>query len=133
VIRMRRSSRLGLAAASVLLAGCATLPPGEGSKRACLDRRDVNSIKPLDDRHALVRRGSGRYSLFTMDKACHGLKLSRSIVIEGSAGRVCGDGVTLIAFEYPSLGPMRCRIELIEPVADENAARELILSRAGPE
>jgi hypothetical protein len=131
-MRIPRSSYPGLAIAAVLFAGCATLPPGEGPKGACLDRRDINSIKPLDDRHALVRRSSGRYSLLTMDEACRGFQLARQVAIEGSAQRVCGDGVTLLSFAYPSLGSMRCRIEQIETVADEVAARERIKSQAGP-
>ena len=131
-MRLVRVSSLGLAVAAALLGGCATAAAGQGSKtkRVCIDRREINSLKGLDDQHALVRRSSGRYSLLTMDKKCRGLKLARTVLIEGSAARVCGEGVSLLSFDYPAVGPMRCRVEQIEAVPDESAALELIESRA---
>jgi hypothetical protein len=49
------------------------------------------------------------------------------------ASRVCSDGLTLLSFDYPAVGPMRCRIEGIDSVPDKNAALELIESRAARE
>ena len=130
-----RLSSLGLAVAAVVVGAAAALAVEEDPKpqRVCIDRREINVIKALDDQHALVKRSSDRYSLLTMDAKCQGLKLARTIAVEGSPARLCGDGASLLSFEYPALGPMRCRVEQIEPVADENAARELIASRARPE
>ncbi len=127
-----RSSSLLLALTWGVLAAGATLAAEQGAKpkRVCIDRREIRSIKSLDDQHALLARSAGRYSLLTTDDKCRGLGLARSVAFEGSSARVCGDGSSLLSFEYPAVGPMRCRVERIEPVDDETAARELIASRA---
>ncbi len=131
-MRLTRLSSLGLALAAVALGACATLAAEEESKpkRVCIDRRLVNVIKALDDQHALVKQSSDRFFMLTVDDKCRGFKFARTVTVEGSTARVCGDGVSLLSFEYPAVGLMRCRIERIEPVEDENAARELIKSRA---
>ena len=131
-----RSARVGASAvAAFVLGGCATSAVERGSKvqRVCIDRREINSISALDDRHAFVKRGSGHYSLLTLDEKCTGLELARTVAIEGSGARVCGDGVSLLSFDYPAVGLVRCRIERIESVQDRSAALELIESRAAPE
>jgi hypothetical protein len=127
-------SAVGVAAIAVAFGNCTSLAAEEESKpkRVCIDKRGINSISALDDQHAFVKRSASRFSLLTMDKKCHGLTLARTVVIEGSAARVCGDGGSLLSFEYPAVGTMRCRIERIESVPDKNAALELIESRAGP-
>ncbi len=131
----RVKESLGLAIAVCVLGGCATLPVERRSKteRVCIDRREISSISALDDRHAFVKRGSGHYSLLTLDERCTGLALARTLAIEGSAPRVCGGGGSLLSFDSPAVGLMRCRVERIEPVQDRSTALELIESRAAPE
>ena len=127
-------SSLGLAAAAIVLGGSTSLAAEEPSKptRLCVNRREINTIRALDDRHAFVKLSAGRYYMFSVDKACQGFKLARKIAIS-DATRVCSDALTLLSFETPVVGPMRCRIELIDSVPDKDAAWELIKSRAGPQ
>ena len=130
-----RMSSLGLAVAAAVLGGCASLAAEEGSKakRLCVNRREINTIRALDDQHAFVKLSAGRHYLFTVDKSCREFHLARKVAISEGTGRVCADGLTLLSFEVPTAGPMRCRIEGIDAVPDEAAARELIESRAGPQ
>jgi len=130
-----RVSSLGFAVAAVTIGGCASLPAAKGStaESVCVNKRDINSISALDDQHAFVKVSAGRFYLVTVDKACRGLAVARAIAIVDATARVCGDGLTLLSFENPTVGPMRCRIEGIDSVADKNAARDLIESRAPPE
>ena len=72
---------------------------------------------------------AGHFYLLSVDKACAGLKLARAIAIVEATTRVCGDGFSFLSFEDPVGGPMRCRLERIDPVADQNAAEDLIRSR----
>jgi hypothetical protein len=134
-MRSVRMSSLGLAVAAAALGGCASLAAEEGSKakRVCINRHEINSISTLDDQHAFVKLSASRFYLFTVDNKCNGLKLARTVALDGSAGRVCSDGLTLLSFEYPAVGPTRCRIEGIDSVHDKDAAWELIKSRAAPE
>ena len=134
-MRSVRMSSLGLAAAAAVLGGCTSLAAEEGSKapRICINRREINAIRGLDDQHAFVKLSASRYYLLTVDNGCRGLRLARTIAIADATARVCGDGLTLLSFDYPAVGPMRCRIEGIDSVPDMNAARELIESRAAPE
>jgi len=134
-MRSVRMSSLGLAVAAAVLGGCARLAAEEGSKakRVCINRREINSISALDDQHAFVKLGASRYYLFTMDDRCRGLRLARTIALADATARVCGDGVSLLSFDDPAVGPTRCRIEQIESVANKGAALELIESRAARE
>jgi hypothetical protein len=127
-----RLSSLGFAVAAVVLGDCASLAAGEGSKakRVCINRREISSIRALDDQHAFVKLGASRYYLLTMDNGCRGLTLARTIAIADATARICGDGLTLLSFDDPAVGPMRCRIEGIDSVPDKHAALELIESRA---
>jgi hypothetical protein len=130
-----RMSRAGLAAVSVVLGGCASAPAQRGSsntERLCIDRRDINTIRALDDHHVLVKVGAGRFFLLTVERTCAELRLARSIGIVEATSRVCGDGHSLISFADPTVGTMRCRIEVIDSVADQNAAMDLIESRREP-
>lgn len=127
---------------ALLLAGL-SLPMGAGlpapaepgkpkRERTCIRKREVNAISGLDDRHALARLSAGRFYLLTLDEACRGLALARRLTFDRGETRVCSEGTSLLAFEEPALGAVRCRVERIEPVADRNAARDLIAERAGP-
>jgi hypothetical protein len=134
-MRAVRTPLVGLAAAAAVLVGSAGLGAGDDpkAKRLCVNRREINTIRALDDQHALVKLSASRHYLFTLDKSCRELRLARKIAISDGTGRVCGDGLTLLSFEQPAVGPTRCRIEGIDAVPDESAARELIQSRAAGE
>jgi hypothetical protein len=128
-----RTLLVGLVAVAVWVGG-ASRGAGDDprARRLCVDRREINTIRTLDDQHALVKLSAGRHYLFTLDKSCREFRLARKVAISEGTGRVCGDGMTLVSFELPGAGPMRCRIEGIDAVPDEAAARELIESRAAP-
>jgi hypothetical protein len=130
---VRTSLVLASAAVVVLHAG-SSLWAGEEPKaeRVCINRRDINAIKTLDERHAFAKLSAGRFYLLTLDKSCQGFDKARRVALSEGAGRVCSDGLTLVSFETPLVGPMRCRIEAIDAVADESAARDLVAERAGP-
>jgi hypothetical protein len=127
-----RAPLVGLGAAVAVLAGGASLGAGDDPKaeRVCVNRREINTIRALDDQHAFVKLSAGRHYMFTLDKSCREFHLARKIAISEGSGRVCPDGLTLLSFELPAVGPMRCRVEAIDAVADQDAARQLIESRA---
>jgi hypothetical protein len=135
MLRPVRASLLGPAALALALAGCASAPPSRSGsnpanpERLCIDRRDINVIRALDDRHALVKVGADKYFLLTVDRACNGMSLARSIGIVEATSRICGDGTSLLSFAEPTVGMMRCSIEMLDAVADRNAAVDLIRSR----
>ena len=125
----------GLMVVAAVLVGGTGLGAGDDpkDKRTCVRRRDINTIRTLDDRHALVKLSAGRHYMFTLDKSCQDFRLARRVAVFDGVGRVCADGLSLLSFEVPTTGPMRCRIEGIDAVKDEDAARELIESRAEPQ
>jgi hypothetical protein len=120
---------LALACVTVLASCASAAPKRTEADRGCVNRRSINAISTLDDRHAFVKASAGDYYLFTLDETCQEFRLARKVVIDESRMQVCGDGNTLILFESPSLGAMRCRIETIESVASKTAALDLIESR----
>ena len=122
---------IALACAAAVLSGDDAKPRPK-SDRVCIARREINAISALDDRHALVRLSSGRFSLLTLDKTCRELRSARKLTLERSATRICGDGTSLLSFEEPGVGPTRCRIEKIDRVASRSEALDLIASREGP-
>jgi len=131
-----RSARLpsaGLALAAAVLGAGAALASEESpkAKRVCIKTREINVITALDEEHVLVKLSAGRHYMFTVDKVCQGLKLARKIAIS-DATRVCNDGLTLISFEYPTVGPITCRIEMLDSVRDKDDALDLIASRVPP-
>lgn len=130
-----RISAPALACAAVVLGGCASAPARTGSEadRVCIKRREINAISALDDRHAFVKLSATRFYLLTLEERCRGLRWARTIALEDSREQVCGDGSGLLSFDDPAVGPMRCRIERIESVANKGEAWELIESRAAPE
>jgi hypothetical protein len=130
-----RAPLVGLAVGVAVLWGGASLRAEDDTKakRTCINRREINTIRTLDDRHALVKLSAGRHYMLTLDKSCQGFDKARRTAISDGTGRVCADGLTLVSFETPMTGPMRCRIEGIDAVPDEAAARELIESRRPPE
>jgi hypothetical protein len=130
-----RTRLVGLAVAVAVLGGGASLEAGDEpkAKRLCVNRGEINTIRALDDQHAFVKLSAGRHYLFTLDKSCQEFHLARKVAISDGTGRVCGDGLTLLSFELPGTSPMRCRIDGIDAVPDETAARELIESRAAPQ
>lgn len=130
-----RPPLVSLAVAVAVSWGGVSLGAGDDpkAKRTCVNRREINTIRALDDQHAFVKLSAGRHYMFTLDKSCQDFHLARKVAISEGTGRVCGDGLALLSFELPTTGPMRCRINGIDAVADQDAARELIESRAAPQ
>jgi len=135
-MRSTRTFASGLALAALVLAAGTGAPAEQESKAdktSCINKREINVIRALGDEHVFVKLSASRCYLLTVGKPCLDLHSARAIAIEGTRTRVCDGGSDLIVFEYPSLGPTHCRIEKIESVADLNAARELVDSRAREE
>ena len=131
-MRAFRLSRAGMVAVAVLAGGCASAPAQRQSSsadRLCIDRRDINTSRALDDHHVFVKVSAERFFMLTVDKTCAGLGLARSIAIVEATSRVCGDGSTLISFAEPTIGTLRCRVTALDAVADRNAAMDLIEAR----
>jgi hypothetical protein len=132
-MRSIRLSALGLALVTLACGSGVAAAAEEGSKpkpeKVCIRKAEINVVRALDDEHVGVKLGASRFYLLTVAKPCNGLSEARAIAFEGVATRVCSDGSSLVSFEYPTVGSMRCRVETIDPVADMNAARELIESR----
>ena len=122
-----RTQLLVLLLPTLVLAACASGPPARrsASRTTCVNTAEINVMRPLDDRHVFVRLGANHNYLFTMDP-CQGLSLARKLAVWEATSRVCADGVSLLSFEEPTVGEMRCRISKIDPVADMEAALELI-------
>jgi hypothetical protein len=125
-------SAMGLALAALVAGSCATAAETKEPKpeRVCIRKAEINVVRALDDEHVGLKLSASRFYLLTVARPCHGLGQARAIAFESTAPRVCGDGSSLLSFEYPAVGPTRCRVEKIEPVASMEAARELIESRA---
>lgn len=121
-----------LACAAAVLGGAAAGADDAKPERVCFNRREVNSIRALDEGHVFAKLSAGRFYMLTVDKACRGLELARRVLLDETRSRICGDASTLLTFEEPAVGLMRCRIERIDPVKDINAARDLIDSRREP-
>jgi hypothetical protein len=134
-MRFIHTPALSLALAAFVFGGCASAPPKQGSmaEKGCFNTREINAITALDDQHIFVKLSAARFHLFTVDQPCNGLRVARTINIADAARRVCGDGSTLISFDYPAVGPTRCRVRRIEPVANKGEALELIETRAAAE
>jgi hypothetical protein len=125
---MLKSRAMVLALApAVLLGGAAGTPAAEKAKkkRDCINTREINTMRALDDKHVFVKAGANRNYLLTMDP-CPGLRDARKLQVFEASTRVCGDGTSLLAFELPATGPMRCRVAKIEPVRDLADAEDRI-------
>jgi hypothetical protein len=127
-----RNGVLALTVPAVLLGGLAGVGAAEKAKpkRTCVNTREINVMRALDDKHVFVKVSAGRYYLFTMEERCHELHLARNLTVFEASTRVCADGTSLLAFDHPAAGPMRCRVSTIEPVkdladAEERAAAEV--------
>ena len=121
-----------LALAAVLQVGLAGVPPVSAAKvkRECINRREITTLRALDDKHVYVKAGASRHYLVTVDGKCHGLSEARTLAVTESSTRVCADSTSLVGFEHPAAGPMRCRIAAIEAVkgladAEERASAEV--------
>ena len=123
-----------VAAATVAGVTCPAAEEDEKVPRVCVNRREINAISALDDRHAFVKASAGRFYLFTLDKTCYDFKHARQIAIsDATSSRVCGDGSTLLSFAFPGVGTTRCRIDRLDTVKDRSAALELIAERTPPQ
>lgn len=129
-----RTTVLALALPAAVLGGCASVPAADRAKarKDCINTRQINVMSPLDDQHVFVKVGADRNYLLTMEDRCPGLRRARRLAVWEATSRVCGDGVSLLAFEEPGVGSMRCRIEKIESVRDKSEAVERIEAEVPP-
>lgn len=128
-----RTSVFVLALPVILIGVCAAAQTDKPKpKKDCVVKREINVMSPLDDKHVYVKARSDNHYLFTMDAQCPGLRLARKLAISDASTRVCEGGTSLLSFEEPSVGAMRCRIDTITPVASKMAAQELIAAEVPP-
>lgn len=128
-----RTSVFVLALPVILIGVCAAAQTDKPKpKKDCVVKREINVMSPLDDKHVYVKARSDNHYLFTMDAPCPGLSLARKLAISDASTRVCEGGTSLLSFEEPSVGAMRCRIDTITPVASKMAAQELIAAEVPP-
>jgi hypothetical protein len=125
-----RLPRIPVLACVPVLLGAPVRAADPKADTVCIGRREINAVTPLDERHALARLSAGRFYLLTLERSCREFGQARRVALDRSRSRVCGDGSSLLSYDYPTLGQMRCRIERIERVPDKNAALDLIQSRA---
>ena len=102
------------------------------AKKDCINKREINVMRPLDEKHVFVKAGANHNYLFTTEGRCHGLRLARRLSIWEGSTRVCADGSSLLAFSDPTVGDMRCRIANIESVKDLAAAMEMLDAEVPP-
>jgi hypothetical protein len=122
-----RSMVLAAALPAVLLGGVASVTAGEKARKRtdCINSREINVMRSLDDKHVFLKAGATRNYLLTMDP-CPGLGLARKLAVFEPTSRVCGEGTSLLTFEVPATGAMRCRIAKIESVRDLADAEDRI-------
>jgi Family of unknown function (DUF6491) len=122
-----RAMVLAVALPAVLLGGAADVPAADKAKkkRDCINTREINVMRALDDTHVFVKAGADRNYLLTMDP-CPGLRDARKLQVFEASTRVCADGTSLLAFELPETGAMRCRVGKIESVRDLADAEDRI-------
>jgi Family of unknown function (DUF6491) len=126
-----------LAPAVALLIGGAGVSRASAGKtrKDCIYKREITTLRSLDDKHVYVKASSSHHYLMTMDGRCQGLSEARQLEVVEDSTRVCGQGTSMVAFRHPLAGPMRCHISTIETVkdladAEEKAAQEVPASPA---
>ncbi len=129
-----RSTLLGFMLPALVLGAEVSSAPAEKpkAKKDCINTRQINVMSPLDDGHVFVKLSADRNYLLTIEDRCQGLGSARRLAIVEASGRACDGGVSLLTFEDPAAGAMRCRIAKIESVKDKAAALELIGQEVPP-
>lgn len=124
---------LPLAAATALLAGCATqaTTPPDGSAAVqhpveCIDPSLVRGWVYVDDEQLLVDAGRRKYRVRLAER-CFALGTSPGLVFKGDhvSNRVCGH-----AGEYVVFAHERCRIHRVERIDDETYGKLRDANRA---
>jgi hypothetical protein len=130
-----RTRVLALGLAVCLSGGCASAPAAREAAKArtdCVNLGEINVITPLDEHHVFLKVGADRFYMFKVEDPCQDLTFARQIVVSDATQRVCGGGTSVIVFENPGVGTMRCRITMIEHVGDKNDALDRIKAEAPP-
>lgn len=119
---------VGLALPAAVLAGCASAPASAKprAQKDCINTREINAMDPLTDQHVFVRLSASRHVLLTMEDTCQGLELARRLAVWEAGTRLCAGGTSLLAFEHPTVGSMRCRVGRIDSVRDKDSAWDFI-------
>ena len=122
-----RAMVFAVALPAVLLGGGTGVTAGgkDKNRRDCFNTREINVMRSLDDKHVFVKAGTSRNYLLTMD-ACPGLGAARKLQVFEATSRVCGDGTSLLSFEVPATGAMRCRVAKVDSVKDRAEAEDRI-------
>ncbi len=63
--------------------------PSDVPRERCLTRRDIKTVRVLDDGHLLFRTRSGKYWLNRLDQSCVGLHHDMLMVLDEAGMRVC--------------------------------------------
>ena len=141
---MARTNINVLAAASLLLAGCAVpaekqrqqqaidadideilslpVPSRLGEKQRCLLEHDVVGFRGLDQHHLLFEGRNGRLWINTLTQRCSGLGAAQSVVMMPSAGsRVCRHDKIRTGGSHRG-SAKTCRLGTFQPVTEEQVA-----------
>ena len=120
-----RRSVLAVLALAIVSGGAPAAFAAKPPRKDCIYRREISTMRALDEKHVYIKASASRHYLLTMDGRCQGLDEARKLGVVEASPRVCGDGTSLLAFEHTAAGPMRCRIATIEQVKSLADAEEL--------
>ena len=109
-------SQLILFVSILALSGCAassekmTEESRENAGTVCLNVRNISSFDAIDDQYLYVKAlGKQKHFLFTMDRACFGLRSAQTIAVRDKFTRVCSDSFGEVIYRDMGRGLESCR------------------------
>ncbi len=129
-------SQLILFVSILALSGCAassekvTEESQENAGTVCLNVRNISSFDAIDDQYLYVKAlGKQKHFLFTMDRACFGLRSAQTIAVRDKFTRVCSDSFGEVIYRDIGRGLESCRIRNIEAAASKADVEKLAEDR----
>ncbi|MCZ6500773.1 MAG: DUF6491 family protein [Gammaproteobacteria bacterium] len=129
-------SQLILFVSILALSGCAASSEKvaeesqEKAATVCVSVRNISSFDAIDDQYLYVKAlGKQRHFLFTMDRACFGLRSAQTIAVRDKFTRVCSDSFGEVIYRDIGRGLESCRIRDIEAAASKADVEKLAEDR----
>ncbi len=129
-------SQLILFVSILALSGCAassekmTEESQENAGTVCLNVRNISSFDAIDDQYLYVKAlGKQKHFLFTMDRACFGLRSAQTIAVKDKFTRVCSDSFGEVIYRDIGGRLESCRIRNIETAASKADIENLVEDR----